>query len=237
MASASGQWVVHPHGPIEKIGPRVWRVVGNVPGMELKRVMTIARRDDDGLVVHNAIALEEPAMREIEAWGEISYVLVPNSMHRIDAAPFAKRYPGARVLCPRGSRAKIALVVPSVSDYAEFPDDAYVTLAVIDGVGEQEGVLTIRDASGTSLVITDTVFNMPHVSGVAGFVLRHVTASTGGPRISRLARWMLVKDPKALAAHLDRLADTPGLARVIVGHHEMITDAPGETLRALAKTL
>lgn len=234
---AGGDWTVHPHGPIEKIGSRVWRVQGDVPGMPLKRVMTIARMTDGRLVIHNAVAIEEEAMRAIEAWGEVAFVLVPNGFHRIDAAAFAKRYPNAKVLCPRGSRTRVREVVPSVGDYDELPSDPNVSLALIDGVGEQEGVMTVVDESGVTLVLTDTVFNMPHLSGVHGFVLKHITGSSGGPRITRIARMFLVKDKKALAAHLERLAGTAGLARVIVGHHEIIGDAPAEALRRAAATL
>ncbi len=237
MASAEGTWTAHPHGPIEKIGSRIWRVQGDVPGMPLKRVMTIARLSDGRLVIHSAIALDEAAMREIDAWGEVAFVLVPNGFHRLDAAAFARRYPSAKVLCPRGSRAKVAAVVPSVGDYSELPSDAGVSLALIDGVGDQEGVMTVRDESGVSLVVTDTVFNMPHLHGAQGLVLKHVTQSSGGPRVTRIARMFLVKDKKAFAAHLERMAQTEGLARVIVGHHEMITDAPADTLRRVAATL
>jgi hypothetical protein len=78
---------------------------------------------------------------------------------------------------------------------------------------------------------------MPHGKALAGFIFRHVTASTGGPRVPRLFRWFVVKDRAALAAHLERLADTPDLVRIIVSHHRMITDRPSETLRAAAADL
>lgn len=237
MAREKGAWVVHPHGPIEKIGSRVWRVQGDVPGIVLKRVMTIARLEDGGLVVHNGIALEEAGMREIDAWGEVRFVLVPNGYHRIDAAAFSKRYPAAKVLCPRGARARVQEQVPSVGDYAELPNDPHVSLALLDGVGEREGVMTISDESGVTLVLTDTVFNMPHLPGVIGLVLAHVTQSSGGPKVSRIARAFLVKDKKAFAAHLERLSHTVGLARIIVGHHEIIDASPAEALRRVAASL
>jgi hypothetical protein len=47
----------------------------------------------------------------------------------------------------------------------------------------------------------------------------------------------MIKDAAALRAHLLRLAETPGLRRVIVAHHEVITEAPAETLRQVAQTL
>ena len=36
---------------------------------------------------------------------------------------------------------------------------------------------------------------------------------------------------------IERLAETPGLERIIVSHHERIDDRPAETLRRLAAAL
>lgn len=237
MAKVNTSWTVGGHRPIEKLSSRVWRVEGDLPKMPLKRVMTIVRLSDGRLVVHNAIALEDAAMREIEAWGPIAFVLVPNGYHRLDAPAFHARYPSARVLCPPGSRALVAEVVPDVGTYAELPADAAVSAGILDGVGEAEGFLRVEDESGVTLVLNDAVFNMPHQPGLQGFVLRHFTASTGGPRVSRVGRFFLVKDKAAFAAHLMRLADTQGLRRVIVSHHETIEERPGDALRAAAATV
>jgi len=75
------------------------------------------------------------------------------------------------------------------------------------------------------------------VSGFSGFVFKHVTRSSGGPRVSRIARLFLVKDKAAFRAHLERLASTKDLRRVIVSHHETITEDPAGALRAVAATL
>jgi hypothetical protein len=237
MAKVNTTWTVIGHRPIEKLSSRVWRVEGDLPNMPLKRVMTIVRRSDGQLVVHNAIALEDAAMKEIEAWGPIAFLLVPNGYHRLDAPAFAARYPGARVLAPPGSRDKVAEVVEGVGVYAEMPADAAVRLGLLDGVGEAEGYLTVEDETGTTLVLNDAVFNMPHVHGMQGFVLKHLTQSTGGPRVSRVGRFFLVKDKAAFVAQLHRLAETPKLVRVIVSHHETITDRPADALRAAAATV
>ncbi len=237
MPKVNTTWTVGGHRPIEKLSSRVWRVEGDVPGMPLKRVMTVVKRSDGRLVVHNAICLDDAAMREIEAWGPIAFLLVPNAMHRLDAPAFHARYPSARVLTAPGSRAKVAEVVKDVGLYAEMPEDAAVSLAVLDGVGESEGFVRVDDETGVTLVLNDAVFNMPHLDGMQGFVLKHVTLSSGGPRVSRLGRFLLVKDKAAFVAALHRLADTPGLVRVIVSHHQTITDRPGDALRAAAATL
>ena len=86
-------------------------------------------------------------------------------------------------------------------------------------------------------MFNDVVFNMPHGRGVPGFIFRYLTGSTGGPRVTRLFRVLAVKDKPALRAHLERLAATPDLKRIVVSHHLPIIVAPAETLRSVAAAL
>ena len=237
MAKAHTAWKVLPHEPIEKLSDRLWRVEGDVPGAPMKRVMTIARRADGDLVIHNAVALTEDQMAEIDGWGRVAVIVVPNGFHRLDAKVFHDRYPAARVVCPAGARAKVAQVVEVSGTYDGEQRDGVVELQDLDGTKQREGALIVRDTQGTSLVLNDAVFNMPHVPGVTGFVLRRVTGSTGGPRVSRIMRTLVISDSKAFRAHLERLADLPELKRIIVSHHVTIDQDPAGTLRAVAATL
>jgi hypothetical protein len=234
---AHTEWTVLPHGPIERLSERLWRLEGSLPGMPLRRVMAVARRSDGGLVVHNPIAVEPPVIAELEAWGPIAAIIVPNGYHRLDARVFHDRYPGARVECPSGARAKVEQVVPVTGGYEDEPGDAAVALQTLDGTAAGEGVMIVRDGDGASLVFNDLVFNMPHLPGATGFVLRWITGSSGGPRVSRIGRWFLIKDKSALRAHLERLAATPGLRRIVVSHHEVIERDPARVLRDVAATL
>lgn len=230
-------WRVLPHSPPEKMEDNLWRVEGELEGMPLKRVMTVAKRSDGGLVIHNGIALEEDAMRELEAFGEPAFLVVPNGYHRMDAGRYKARYPKLKVVCPRGAKKKVEQAVPVDLDYEAYPQDEAVGLRTLEGLGEAEGVMTVRSSDRVSLVLNDALFNMPHLSGVHGFVLKHLTGSSGGPKISRVARWFIIKDKRAFRAELEKLADTAGLVRVIVSHHETIDDDPARTLRRVAATL
>ncbi len=66
MPKANATWTVLPHGPISKLTENLWTVEGSLPNMQLKRVFSVARRSDGRLVLHNAMAIEEAAMQEIE---------------------------------------------------------------------------------------------------------------------------------------------------------------------------
>lgn len=237
MAKANREWKVLPHGAIEKPSPRVWRIEGSLPDMPLKRVMTVVRCSSGELLVHNAIALGAETMAEVDAWGPVRTILVPNGFHRLDAPAFAARYPEAKVLCPPAARAKVEEVVKVSGVYADFASDAAVSLHLLDGVGDAEGYVRVEDESGVTIVMNDLVFNMPHLPGMQGFVLKHVTASTGGPKLTRVSRFFLVKDAARVRAQLEALAATPRLVRVIVSHHEAITDDPAAVLRRVAATV
>jgi hypothetical protein len=237
MAKAHDTWKVLPHQPVEKLEENLWRVQGRLENMPLLRVMTLARMSDGRLVVHNAMALGEAEMKQIEAWGEPSFLIVPNAYHRLDVPAFKRRYPGIKVYCPRGARKKVEEVVAVDGTYDAFPDDEAVRFEHLDGTREGEGAMIVRSGDATTVVFNDAVFNMPHGEGVSGFFFRHVTQSTGGPRVSRLVRLFVVKERAAFAAHLARLADTPGLRRIIVSHHRTIDERPAETLREVAATL
>jgi hypothetical protein len=238
MAKAHTTWKVLPHGALEKLSERVWRVEGTLEGVPMKRVMTIAKRSDGGLVIHNGICLGDAEMAELEAWGKVAAVIVPNGFHRLDAKVFADRYPAARIVCPAGARTKVEQVGVTVANtYDDEPRDEAVQLETIDGTKSGEGAMIVRDADGTTLVLNDAVFNMPHASGFMGFMLKRVTHSSGGPRVSRVMKLLGISDKKAFRAHLERFADLPGLVRVVVSHHLVIDQDPAGTLRAVAATL
>ncbi len=237
MPKAHTEWTVLKHHPIEKLESNLWCVTGTLPGMALRRVMTLVRLEDGRIVVHSAIALDEASMSEIEAWGTPEILLVPNTFHRLDAPAYVDRYPNMKVYCPRGGRKKIEDVVGVDGTYDDIQGLPHFTWEYLDGIGKAEAVLFVKSQSGITLVFNDAVFNMPHGHGVSGFIFRYLTQSTGGPRVTRLFRFFALKDREAFRAHLERLADTPDLKRVIVSHHRMITDDPAGALRMAASTL
>jgi len=80
-------WTVLPHAPIEKLESNLWHVDAKMADGKTPRQMTLARMRDGRVVVHNGIALEEERMKELEAWGTPSFLVVPNGFHRQDASP------------------------------------------------------------------------------------------------------------------------------------------------------
>jgi hypothetical protein len=85
MAVCFTEWTVLPHEPVQKLAENLWRVEGAL-GKSNRRAMSVVRLRDGRLIVHNAIALDEPEMQELEAWGEVAAILVPNAARALDEA-------------------------------------------------------------------------------------------------------------------------------------------------------
>jgi hypothetical protein len=225
MAKVHTAWNVLEHGPLEQLADNLWRVEGAVPGMSLRRTMTVVRRADGTLLLHSPIALEQPAQQQLEALGTIAVMVVPNAGHRLDAPAYKARYPNVVTFCPRGGRAKIAEVVTVDGTYDDYADDGVVRFENLDGVDAGEGAMIVRSADGVSIVLNDVVMNMDTKKDILGYVFTTLLGSAPGPRVSRLARLVYVKDQPALRRHLERLADTPHLQRLIVSHEKVASGA------------
>jgi hypothetical protein len=232
MAKAFDTWNVLPHGPVTELAENLRAVEGALPGMPLKRRMSVVLLADGRLVIHNPVALEEVEMAKLEAWGKPAYLVVPNGYHRLDSANFKRRYPDAKVVCPRGARQKVEEVVPVDLTYDEVPADDAGSFEHLDGVNEREGVLSVRSSDGVTLIFNDVLFNIPSLPGFSGFVMKLI-GSTGGPRVTLVGRLLVVKDKAALRAHLERLA-VPAVRRLIPGHGDLIEERAPEVLREVA---
>jgi hypothetical protein len=227
MPKAFDTWTVLPHRPIEKLEPNLWRVEGDLPTGRGTRVMTLVKLESGGLLVHNAIALEEDQMKEIEAFGTPEIVIVPNGFHRLDSTNFKKRYPGVKILCPAAGRKKVEQVVAVDGTLDDGPKSGTVRLSHLDGAKQQEGVVEVKSASGVTLVLNDAVMNLPKLKGPINLML----GPTGRPSVPRFFRWFLVKDRAAFKSGIERLAETPDLKRVIVSHGAVMHEKPADDLR------
>ena len=234
MAKATSDWNRLPHEPIVELAENLWWVRGSIPGMSLKRVMTAVRVDDGTLALHSAIAMEPEAQAKLESWGEPAYLIVPNPAHRLDAPAYKKRYPKLRVFTPRGARDKVAEVVPVDGTYEDFPNMQSLKTERLQGVADMEGVLFVHSSEGTTVVMNDAMFNMDRKKDILGFFFTTLLGSAPGPRVSRLAKLLYIKDKPALRRELERFAAIPDLIRVIVAHEKVASgpDAKSALLKA-----
>lgn len=230
-------WTVLPHGPLESLEDNLRAVTGSLPRGRMTRRMAVVRLPDGRLVFHNAIPLDEPTMQALATWGRPAFLVVPNRFHRLDVHAFRERHPGLAVLCPSPARPLVERVVRVDGGLELLPRDPALEAVTLEGSRWGEATLLVRSPGGrATLVFGDTVMNVAHRPGLEGLVLR-LLGSSGGPRVTPVARLLAVSDPRALAGHLERLAATAGLSRLLVSHGVDVSAEAPAVLRAVAAGL
>jgi len=231
MAKGFTTWTVLRHDDIEKHAENLWSVSGYMPRGNQRR-MTIARRSDGKLIIHNAVALAEERMKEIEAFGEPAFMIVPNAFHRQDAFIYKQRYPKLSVLCPKGAQKRVAEVVEVTGHLDEMPKDASVEVFHLRGMKEREGAMRVRTAGSAAVVVNDALLNLVPTGGIPGFFM----APTGTLSVPRFTRWMMLKNGAELKEHLLELA-TKDLRHIVPGHGDVIGEGASDKLKQAAERL
>ncbi len=228
-------WMVQPHQPIQKLEENLRTVDGEIriPGGIFLRKMTLVRLSDGRVAIHSAIPLDEADMQETEGWGELAFCIIPNQRHRLDAPVFKERYPKLKVLCPTAVRRQVERVIRVDGGYELLPHELEWRTLALRG---DEAVFIIRSGDRTTLLFADGLFNLPHLSGAFGWMLRLI-GSTGGPRVSPLTKLVAVADRRLLAAQYRELAAIPSLVRLIPGHGRNVEDQAPSVLRDVASRI
>ncbi|MCC5644619.1 hypothetical protein LC607_17070 [Nostoc sp. CHAB 5824] len=237
-------WEAHvlPHGSIEELAPQLWHITGILPGVAPPREMVLYRLPDSTLLIHSAIALNETEMQKLEALGNPHILIVPNRIHRLDAAVYKQRYPQLTIVCPAAARPYVEEVV-SVDGTAEEVLPAYgIECHRPAGIYEQELVYELSLLTGKALVFTDILFNLtqsylqqniPERSSMFGWL-----GASDFFGITRFGRWFFLSDRHAYQQWLRSLADNiPNLCVICVAHGSPITKNCAERLRDAADRL
>lgn len=230
-------WTVLPHGPVERIDENLWGIESDVPGVPLlKRRMSIVRRSDGGLLFFNAVPVGDAALAEIRALGRPAILVIPQHLHMMDAHAFRAKL-GVRVFAPASTRALVAERVEVDGAFEDLPPDPAVRVETVAGFKTGEGFATIQTGPRASLVVADVVLNVPPQPGAMGLLYRLLGFSGDRPKLPTPVRLRVVRDKGALRAQLERLAATPGLARIVPSHGPVVERDPAGVLREIAASL
>ncbi len=232
------EWTVLPHGKLSRLDDNLLSVTGDLhmPLGDVERRMTVVRLASGKLAIYSAISLDEAEMRALENFGEPSYLIVPNDIHRMDAKTWKNRYPELTVIAPAGVRKKVDDVVTVDRTTIDFQDPR-VEYLTVPGTEEHEAALVVKTWSGTTLVVNDLIWNLEDRPGFGGWLF-HVMGFTGTePRIPTVVELREIRDKNALRAQLETWAQIPDLNRIIVSHGAIVTRDPSAVLSSLAEKL
>lgn len=239
MAKPHSEWTVLPHGKLKRLERDLLSVTGTMhmpPMGDVERRMTIVRLSDGRLVIYSAISLDEVEMHALEAYGTPAFLIVPGDIHRMDAKPWKDRYPALKVIAPAGARDKVQEVVPVDATEVDFGDPG-VHFMTMPGTGDNEAVLLVETASGTTVILNDLIFDLANRPGLSGWLFKMIGMTGDEPHIPLPIQLKEVKDKEAVSAQLDRWSLVPNLQRVIISHGRIIAEQPGTVLRRISAEL
>ena len=226
---------VMPHGDLKELAPGLWQVQGSMARMPLPRNMVVYKLEGGGLLIHSAIALDGKGMAQLESFGKPELMIVPNRMHRLDAGFYKARYPEIRVVCPENAREQVEKVV-AVDEVVEGLKIPGVTPLQPQGVRPGELAYELTTSSGRALVFCDLLFNIPHEGGSGGWIGR-LLGSTGFFGMTRIGRWLALKDRQIFRKWLEDLASDGEIAVISVAHGNAITENCNQRLKEAAARL
>jgi len=234
MTAPHKEWTVLPHGGITFLTERIATVVGELkmPLMKLPRRMSVVRLKSGNLVIFSAIALREPEMAQLEAFGRPIFLVVPSQMHRLDAAAYARRYPLMTVVAPRAGAEKIGEVVRIDSSSPDFGDPTvrYVEIAA-------DSALEVDGDDGLTVVVNDLIGDIHGESGIGGWLLRTMGFAGDEAHVPAPVKLLMGKHKTEVAQQFRQWAARPDLRRIIVSHGDPIETDPGKVLMMLAASL
>jgi len=232
MPRSHRPWIVTPHRPIEKLDENLWALSSSLPGVTFTRRMSMVRLADRRIVFLDAVPMDEATLAEVRAWGTPALLVVTNGFHRLDVHAFREKL-ALTLLAPAKSAGRVRRAVRVDGTLEALPADPALRADPLDGVRSGEAVFHVRGRAGAvTLIFSDALMNLQGPLPLWMRLLRYHK----GPKVTPVFKLFVAKDRRALRAHLERLAETPGLGRLVFCHGETIESDAALALRRAAAT-
>ena len=220
-----------PHGEFKQLDQNLWVLNGTLPHhMPLPRSMTVFRMKDGGLWIHSAIALSESTQAKLESFGKPKYLVVPSTMHRLDAPVYKATYPSIQVVCPEAAIKKVSEKVPVDASCENAFQGSEIKVHVIPGAKPIELAYEVPLASGGSaLVFNDLLVNVEETKGLMGKFLKLI-GRTGSFRSPPSNKIVLLDDRQLFGDWLKQLSKRSDIKIVTVAHGEPVTQRAPQRL-------
>jgi hypothetical protein len=237
MAKLPRPWTVLPHSPLEAIDDNLWGVVSAVPGFPkgtgMDRRMTILRLGDGRLLFHSAVPIDDGTIARVKTLGKPSILIVPMHLHTLDAHAFREKL-GLTVFTSKSVLDKVRAVVPVDGTFEDLPADPTLRCEPLAGTRFGEAAWLVRSGARVSAIFCDAIQNSRPGRGFGGFMFKLMGFTGADVRVPPAYKRRAVGDRAALKRDLLRLAETPGLARVVPSHGDIVDADVPATLRNAA---
>ncbi len=221
---------------LKEFGPEIWIADGPVVTAAARfhypTRMAVIRLATGGLVLWSPVRISTELRTEIDALGEVRYLIPPNSLHHVFLSEWQAAYPEAKTYAPPGLREKRSdisfdgdLGAGSMEAWADEID-----IVVVRGNRITTEVVFFHRKSATA-IFTDLLQNFPPdwFSGWRAIVARLDLMVADEPSVPRKFR-IGFTDRRAARASLQRVLAWPS-KRVLMAHGTPVMADGKESLR------
>jgi len=221
---------------LKQIAADIWAHEKDVElpvGLNMPGRATIMRLGDGGLLIYSPLSVDDATAQQIDALGDVRFLVAPNSLHWMFLKAAKERWAGARVLASPVLASKLGSF-----QFEHLPETGRI--AGMDGIRIEriQGAPRIQEhvllhEPSRSLVVGDLVFN---VQECRSFWMRLVLRLGGTwKKVGQSIEWRrLIKDRAAAARSASDILGWD-FERVVVAHGDVVEDHARErTRRALA---
>jgi Domain of unknown function (DUF4336) len=217
---------------LKRIAENVWAHEKDIrmgPGMNMPGRATILRLDDGRLIVHSPLAIDDATAKEIDALGDVRFLVAPNCMHWMFVKAAKERYAKARVFAAPGLAKKLGSFPSEPLPVSGELDGACgVRVESVQGAPSMEEHVLFHEPS-RSLLVTDLIFNLHECRS---FGMR-LFLRLGGcwKRTAQSKMWRFLVKDRAAAAQSAQTILGLDFERIVVAHGNVIEDDAREQAR------
>jgi hypothetical protein len=208
---------------LKEFGHNIWTADGSevvaMMGFHYPTRMAVIRLSDKDLFVWSPISLTESLRVEVDALGEVRYLVAPNSLHHLFIADWKRAYPDARVYAAPGLREKRKDIAFD-NDLGDAPVTEWcgeIEQVVVEGNAITSEVVFFHRKSGT-VIFTDLIQQLPTgwFSGWRAVVAKLDLMVGPEPSVPRKFR-MAFTNRRVARASLERILAWPA-EKVLMAH-------------------
>jgi hypothetical protein len=200
-------------------------------GVKMPGRMVVVRRPDASLLVWSPVPMDDTVAAEVDALGEVRWLIAPNLLHHLSLGDAVRRWPKAKLLAPPGLAGKR----PDLRIDGPIDGLGELRALPLGGMPKLAEVPLIHEPSG-SLFLADFVFNIPTAPNWQTSLVLSMVGANGRFAQSRSVRWLFTGDRERLRADTETLL-AADFTRIVPAHGEVVAEEAKEKLRSVVSWL
>jgi glyoxylase-like metal-dependent hydrolase (beta-lactamase superfamily II) len=179
--------------------PRLWESGYLVPNFRT-RSLAIELQPGRFVIYSPGAPTRDSFVAQFSGRGAPAFILVPNHYHHLGIRAWVQRFPEIQVVCSEAARPRLArLGFERLRPLTQLEPLLPPGVSLLEPPGTRSGEVWIRIKTDQTLwVVADAFFNYPRVSRrPAARLMQRLMNAAPGLRVSRLVKWVLVRDRSA----------------------------------------